>query len=127
MGCRQPRGDILIRRKSSFPRWLFFIPHVEKKNSPRRRETILRTYRLIPPKFYFLPTWRIFCFYRAIWESLRRDSLVQSKGAGSVSRICTELPRSPYAVAWQRPVLAALSADVGSSRTEAIGAGGLAV
>ena len=127
MRCRQPRGATPMRRKNAFPRWLFFISHVEKKNSPRRRETIPRTYRLIPPKFYFSSTWRIFFFYRAICKSLRRNLLVQSKGVGSVTRICTELPRSPYAVAWQRRMLAARSADVGSSRSGARGAGGLAV
>ena len=73
MRCRQPRGPTPMRRKNAFPRWLFFISHVEKKNSPRRRETIPRTYRLIPPKFHFTPTWRIFLFHLDISKFLPGD------------------------------------------------------
>ena len=51
------------RHKKSIPTWVFPNLHVAIFYSPRRREKILRTYRLILPKFHFTPTWRIFIFH----------------------------------------------------------------
>ena len=48
--------------------------------SPRRREKILRTYHLIPPKFYFVSTWRIFYLHVDISKFPRGNArLYQSK------------------------------------------------
>ncbi len=53
--------------------WKISNRHVDNLYSPRRRESFLRTYHLIPPKFYFSPTWRIFYPHVVISDFLRRD------------------------------------------------------
>ena len=49
------------------------MSHVDIVYSPGGDSKIPRTYHVIPPKFYFSPTWRILIFQRAIWDFLRRD------------------------------------------------------
>ena len=40
--------------------WRFSNTHVDILYSPRGRESFPPKFHLIPPKFYFFPTWRIF-------------------------------------------------------------------
>ena len=51
--------------------WKFSNLHVAIFYFLPRREKILRTYHLIPPKFHFSPTWRIFLFHVEIRNSPR--------------------------------------------------------
>ena len=67
-------------RKRTIPTWIFLILHVRNENSPRGRELFLPKFHLIPPKFHFSPTWRIFFLHVGIFYFLR----------GYLSDVCAE-------------------------------------
>ena len=60
-------------RKRTISTWKISNLHVAIFYSPRRRKTIPPKFHLIPPKFYFAPTWRIFFSHVGISKSPRGD------------------------------------------------------
>ena len=53
--------------------WKIENAHVANKKSPRGRETFPPKFRLIPPKFYFTPTWGFFILHVEIFDFSRGD------------------------------------------------------
>ena len=63
-------SDSILSRIST---WKISNLHVDIFYSPRGRHSFPPKFRLIPPKFHFVPPWRIFIFHVDISKSPRGD------------------------------------------------------
>ena len=83
--------------------------HVAIFYSPRGRETFPPKFHLIPPKFYFSPTWRIFIFHVEIGELPRGGQLFCRKSVSGHTHL-------PFVVAASSSIVTSYSARRGAYR-----------